>query len=432
MFNLKLVLLIGLFIFVTTQILVEETDISKECTLVEDLANHPTLHVTVTDETFDNGAYGEVFANDENTKAIKKINLNNELAKIVVQREIKAMKALSGVVGIVSFDKDEKCYYNGEDVYIIMPLQDIDLTTFLVDESEKEDYELAHCPVWKVYASNYIVNLVVHLHSLNWLHLDLKADNLLEEDVFTINLADFGASELVDPITTEVPYPYFQGVGRRGTPNFLAPEISSSYRFYRETDIYALAVVLLEIWYVKDVSTYKYLANIENIKTEFAKCKNNTYSETDMTNKMFCTFIYPVIEKMYVEDLTSRIKGDELLNEMKVATTNAINYLNQEVIDLQQKIAADPENENVEYWQHKIYLSDVTDFTEYYIEMKANDLNENQPLKEFMLKTNAPFFEALSDRGAKLLGFTIDAFLNKEINLSTPIPVQEEEERLII
>ena len=430
MFNLKIILLFSLLIITTTSILVEGQPVAEECTLVEDLSTHPTLKITLTTKPFDEGSFGKIFRTERGDKVIKRVELKDQDMVIPLLGEIKAMEALSGVVGMVGLDKDEGCYYNGEHVYLIMPFFQADIAKFLTSKSNKTGYAVAHSYVWKLYASNYIVNLVVHLHSMNWLHLDLKIDNILIEDIFSLYLTDFGFASQVDPVSEEDQYPYIEKDIASGTLQFAAPEIFSTYKYYRETDIYALAVVLLQIWYIRDVNTYQYLDKPINVKMQFLSCKNKTFNKNDISMLMFCTFIYPVITKMYRTNLEDRIIGNKLLESFKQAMINAINYLNEQVAAINQMIEQNP-NDNIESLANSKNKRDINSFIEAFVGMKAKNMNENQPLKEFMLKTNAVFFEARADKGAGILGFTIDDYVNAVIDPNTPIQIPEEE-RLII
>ena len=143
MLNLKITLLIGLLIVSATPLLIEGTAIASQCTPVQDLSTHSTLKITVEDESFDGGSFGEIFEASGGDKAIKRIKLKNEGMITNLSGEIKAMQALSGVMGMASLDKDEGCYYNGENVYLIMPLLYSDVTKYLAIAENRNDYAIA-------------------------------------------------------------------------------------------------------------------------------------------------------------------------------------------------------------------------------------------------------------------------------------------------
>lgn len=80
---------------------------------------------------------------------------------------------------------------------------------------------------------------VEHLHSLNIIHCDLKADNFLLTAAFKPLLADFGLSK-----REEDDYPFEVG----GSDKYFAPEIWLGFcGNTRGTDIFALGLVLWEI-----------------------------------------------------------------------------------------------------------------------------------------------------------------------------------------
>ena len=78
-----------------------------------------------------------------------------------------------------------------------------------------------------------LIHAVNHIHRKEYVHLDIKPQNILLDDFFNIKLADFGSA--VDMADQQA---YFDK--RRGTPGFMAPEIVNlnTPQGYREYDAF--------------------------------------------------------------------------------------------------------------------------------------------------------------------------------------------------
>lgn len=76
------------------------------------------------------------------------------------------------------------------------------------------------------------------------LHLDIKTPNLLVASDFSLRVADFG---LACPLPPQ-PLPDQPSSFQPGTVHWMAPELMSEGRKHPPTDVYAIGVVLWELW----------------------------------------------------------------------------------------------------------------------------------------------------------------------------------------
>jgi len=81
---------------------------------------------------------------------------------------------------------------------------------------------------------------MAYLHSMNVIHRDLKASNLLVDSDWTIKVADFGiAREGQEDVTMTMT--------ACGTPAWAAPEVLQTQRYSLKADVYSFAICLWEM-----------------------------------------------------------------------------------------------------------------------------------------------------------------------------------------
>lgn len=80
-----------------------------------------------------------------------------------------------------------------------------------------------------------VAKVLAYMHAINWIHCDIKPQNVLINKLYQGKLADFG---LACPINEKQ-----QG----GSPNFTAPELFRYGYNSKETDVFSFGLMLLEI-----------------------------------------------------------------------------------------------------------------------------------------------------------------------------------------
>lgn len=74
---------------------------------------------------------------------------------------------------------------------------------------------------------------------------DLKPENILMNDYFQPKISDFGLSKITDFLSISMNIQSRKGF--KGTPAYMAPEISSE-KYSKSSDVYAFAFIVYEIF----------------------------------------------------------------------------------------------------------------------------------------------------------------------------------------
>eukprot|EP01035_Chromulina_nebulosa_P022559 gene22559-29211_t len=103
-----------------------------------------------------------------------------------------------------------------------------------------------------------ILSGLQYLHNSGIIHRDIKGGNILVDEFGVVKLADFGASTKLSQMDKTM-----EGVGLKGTPYFMAPEVlSQNGKYGRKGDIWAVGCTMVQMltgdppWKDKNVKSH--------------------------------------------------------------------------------------------------------------------------------------------------------------------------------
>ncbi|KAM3128981.1 hypothetical protein pb186bvf_018898 [Paramecium bursaria] len=204
------------------------------------------------------GAFGEVrvcrFRKTGEILAVKKMKKSemlakNQLAHIRAERDILSQQNIWTVDLKMSF-QDEKY------LYLVMEyMVGGDLMTLLMKKDILSEEE----------AKFYIAELVLavdSIHKMNYIHRDLKPDNILIDRKGHLKLSDFGLCKYTEikpkidfGVRTNQAKPILSKISRKrqlalstvGTPDYIAPEVFSQQGYTEIVDWWSVGVMLFEM-----------------------------------------------------------------------------------------------------------------------------------------------------------------------------------------
>lgn len=163
--------------------------------------------------------------------AIKQIDLTKQSRKELIVNEILVMKD-SQHPNIVNFIE---AYLNGpSDLWVIMEYMEGGSLTDVIDNNPKITEEQIACICYETTKG------LQHLHKKNFIHRDIKSDNVLLDAYGNVKITDFG---FCAKLTTEKS----KRATMVGTPYWMAPEVVRQKEYDEKVDVWSLGIMTIEM-----------------------------------------------------------------------------------------------------------------------------------------------------------------------------------------
>ena len=281
------------------------------------------------------GSYGDIYylfnKNTNEEVAIKKVEINandsyllaSQLEDLNLGLKAEVFKLNGNEFGIVRYqycciEYKASLIGNTYSIYLQMPFfEDGDLRNFF----KKEDLLGYRLNInWKYNIMLGIVDGIALLHSANYMHRDLKPDNILIADKDSPKLADYGFVCSTITANTDV-----------GTPIYSAPELTSG-RYTNKVDIYALGLILFEILnsgfqYTTDyISIVKDWCLIHNKKKLNLSFNFPDYSIEHYEREVYCLYFEPIVKAMLDDNPNQRPNADDVFKYIQDSSEVVLQY----------------------------------------------------------------------------------------------------------
>uniref|UniRef100_A0A251RSH9 Protein kinase domain-containing protein n=1 Tax=Helianthus annuus TaxID=4232 RepID=A0A251RSH9_HELAN len=177
---------------------------------------------------------------------------------------------------------------------------------------------------------------LVYLHASDVVHRDVKTNNILLDNSFTVKVADFGLSRLFPNNVTHV------STAPQGTPGYVDPEYHECYQLTNKSDVYSFGVVLVELISSKpavDITRHRHEINLSSMA--LSKIQNDALHElvdphlgydTDNEIRKMISAVAELAFQCLQNDRDSRPSMDEVL-ECLVAVQNGMSSNKHNMLD---------------------------------------------------------------------------------------------------
>ncbi len=178
------------------------------------------------------GGFANVYLGHKHNKpfAIKALTINSNLNSIkIMSREYECLRSLNhpNIVNVHTYGKDSNCHY-----YSMEYLSGHN-GKIIAERLQRLPANERHQTI--IHIGVQVLDALAHLHSRNWLHLDIKPSNIMVESENRTKIIDFGT---VNKPTR------FNSKKLIGTPRYASPEQINGQRLDHRSDLFSLGATL--------------------------------------------------------------------------------------------------------------------------------------------------------------------------------------------
>ncbi|KAL9352514.1 hypothetical protein Peur_055194 [Populus x canadensis] len=163
---------------------------------------------------------------------------------------------------------------------------------------------------------------LAYLHASDIIHRDVKTNNILLDNNFSVKVADFGLSRLFPKEVTHV------STVPQGTPGYVDPEYHQSYQLTDKSDVYSFGVVLIELissMPAVDITRHRHEINLSNLAiSKIQKCAFDELIDSrlgynsDEEVKRMTTSVAELAFQCLQQDKETRPSMENVLQQLKI------------------------------------------------------------------------------------------------------------------
>jgi len=142
-----------------------------------------------------------------------------------------------------------------------------------------------------------LLEAIKHVHSKNWLHRDMKSDNVFVSSDGHVKLGDFGTARPLNPPKMDF----------SGTDVYMSPEMFKDFTAYAATDLWGIGIILLEGCGV-----------LHDIIEDFKNVRDHIELIPSMIHESYSDELKAVIIDLLKEDYRNRPTSTDLLDRVRL------------------------------------------------------------------------------------------------------------------
>ena len=176
---------------------------------------------------------------------------------------------------------------------------------------------------WKVNVILGLLDGTNVLHQANYIHRDMKPENIIMEEIDIPLISDFGFMSYKQVADTDV-----------GTPIYVAPEVKSGQNYDSKVDIYSLGFIIFELLNSGFVLTKKYKTDLAQWCFYDQAGANPIFNFPDFSIEyqervIYCKYYKTIVEQMLDDNPQNRPTALQVFNFFMLVKAQTMQYYSQ-------------------------------------------------------------------------------------------------------